>query len=368
MKINKEQIVNKLKAIQIPDSEKTVADFVKSINISKKEFILKIELDKKSSPLKNSLEKVVRNVISELIGDKIKLQIEITTADLNLKSVKINTNQPMQKVKNIIAVASGKGGVGKSTVASNLSVALAKNGAKVGLLDADVYGPSIPKMFGIEDVKPFVRKIDNKDYIVPVEKYGIKLLSIGLFVDPENALIWRGAMATSALKQFINDTDWGELDYLVVDLPPGTGDIHLTLVQTLAVTGAIIVTTPQDIAIADAIKGINMFRADKIEVPILGIIENMSWFTPAELPDNKYYIFGKNGGEKIADKYNVDLLGQIPIVQAIRENSDTGKISVLDSKTVEAKAFLKLAENVVLRIADRVKNQKATKIVEITTK
>ena len=243
-----------------------------------------------------------------------------------------------------------------------------KTGAKVGILDTDVYGPSIPKMFGVEKEKPYVKKINNKDYIIPIEKYGIKMLSIGFFVEPDNALIWRGAMATGALKQLINDTDWGELDYLILDLPPGTGDIHLTIVQTVSVTGAVIVTTPQDIAIADAIKGISMFNADKIEVPILGIIENMSWFTPAELPDNKYYIFGKGGGRKVAEKYNVKLLGQIPIVQSIRENGDIGKPSVLDFGTTESKAFLNIVQNMIISIEERNKNKKATKIVEITEK
>ena len=367
MKITKEQILGKLKTIQVPESNQTVADIVKEINISKKNIIVEAELDKKSMPLKNSLEKVIKSVISELAGKDVKIKLVITEG-LQLQKVKINTDKPLSGVKNIIAVASGKGGVGKSTVAVNLAVALHKNGAKVGILDADVYGPSIPKMFGVENEKPHVKKINNKDLIIPIEKYGLKMLSIGFFVEPDNALIWRGAMATGALKQLINDTDWGELDYLILDLPPGTGDIHLTIVQTIPVTGAVIVTTPQDIAIADAIKGISMFNADKIEVPILGIIENMSWFTPAELPDNKYYIFGRNGGKKVADKYNVKLLGQIPIVQSIRENGDIGKPSVLDFGTKESKAFLEIAQNMITSIKERNKNKKATKIVEITEK
>ncbi len=235
------------------------------------------------------------------------------------------TESMLKGVKNIIAVASGKGGVGKSTIAANLAIALAKTGAKVGLLDADIYGPSVPLMFDLEGEQPMGKDVDGKTKIIPIEKYGLKLLSIGFFVDPSQALIWRGAMATNALNQLINDTDWGELDYFIIDLPPGTGDIHLTLVQTLPVTGAVIVSTPQEVALADARKAFSMFQQKEINVPIIGLVENMSWFTPEELPENKYYIFGKEGAKKLAEDSNVVLVGQIPIVQSIRESGDNGK-------------------------------------------
>jgi ATP-binding protein involved in chromosome partitioning len=268
-------------------------------------------------------------------------------------------------VKNVIAVSSGKGGVGKSTVAANLAVALAKLGYKVGLLDADIFGPSVPKMFQVEDARPYAELIDGRDLIVPIEKYGIKLLSIGFFVDPDQATLWRGAMASNALKQLVGDANWGELDYFVLDTPPGTSDIHLTLVQTLAITGAVIVSTPQQVALADARKGINMYTNDKVNVPILGLVENMSWFTPAELPENKYYIFGKEGAKQLAEQMNVPLLGQIPIVQSICENGDKGTPAALDENSITGRAFLELAENVVKQTELRNAGQEATKIVEL---
>jgi ATP-binding protein involved in chromosome partitioning len=271
----------------------------------------------------------------------------------------------LPQVKNVIAVSSGKGGVGKSTVAANLAVALAKLGYKVGLLDADIFGPSVPKMFQVEDARPYAELIDGRDLIVPIEKYGIKLLSIGFFVDPDQATLWRGGMASNALKQLIGDANWGELDYFVLDTPPGTSDIHLTLVQTLAITGAVIVSTPQQVALADARKGINMYTNDKVDVPILGLVENMAWFTPAELPENKYYIFGKEGAKQLAEEMNVPLLGQIPIVQSICENGDKGTPAALDSDTITGRAFLALAENVVKQTEIRNAGQAPTKIVEL---
>jgi ATP-binding protein involved in chromosome partitioning len=268
-------------------------------------------------------------------------------------------------VKNIIAVFSGKGGVGKSTVSSNLAIALASMGYKVGLLDADIHGPSIPKMFGVENERPFVEEIDGRQLMQPIEKYGVKLLSIGFFVDPANALVWRGSMASNALKQLIADTVWGELDFFIMDLPPGTGDIHLTLVQTMGITGAIAVTTPQDVALADARKGINMFTGEKVNVPVLGIIENMSWFTPAELPENKYYIFGKDGGKRLSEELNVPLLGQIPLVQSIREGGDGGEPVAVNEDSITSIAFSNLAVKVVERVDDRNENRAATEKVEI---
>lgn len=268
-------------------------------------------------------------------------------------------------VKNIIAVASGKGGVGKSTVATNLAVALAKTGAKVGLIDADIFGPSIPKMFGEEDSQPFMESVDGREMIIPIEKYGVKMLSIGFFGNKDNALIWRGPVASNALKQLIIQGQWGELDYLLIDLPPGTSDIHLTIVQTLPVTGSVIVTTPQDVALADVIKGVSMFRSKSIEVPVLGIVENMSWFTPEELPENKYYIFGKDGGKDLARDMNIPFLGQIPIVMSIREGGDLGIPVAWKEETVTGIAFKELALNVVEQLDLRNANLKPTERVRI---
>jgi ATP-binding protein involved in chromosome partitioning len=276
-------------------------------------------------------------------------------------------NKYLPGVKNIVAIASGKGGVGKSTIAANLAIAVAKLGHKVGIIDADIFGPSIPKMLGVEEERPQVKKLENKDLIVPIQKYDLKILSIGLFISKFDATVWRGPMASKVLQQLIRDTDWGELDYMFFDLPPGTSDIHLTLVQTVPVTGAIIISTPQDIALADAIKGISMFRGKAIEVPILGLVENMSWFTPEELPDKKYYIFGKDGAKKIAEKFDVPVLGQIPIVQSIREGGDSGVPPVIDNKII-GKSFKDLAESFIKRIEYRNKHMKPTKVVEITRK
>jgi len=249
--------------------------------------------------------------------------------------------------KNIIAVASGKGGVGKSTVSANLAVALAKKGYKVGLLDADIFGPSIPKMFGVENAQVSLERKEGRDLIVPVESHGVKLLSIGFFVKKGDAIVWRGAMASGALKQLIGEGDWGELDYFLIDFPPGTSDVHLTLVQSVPITGAVIVSTPQEVALADAQKGIRMFTNEKVNVPILGLVENMAWFTPAELPNNRYYIFGKEGAKRLAEENNYALLGQIPIVQSIRENGDNGTPAALNEESVTGMAFFELADQVV---------------------
>ncbi len=271
-------------------------------------------------------------------------------------------------VKNIIAVSSGKGGVGKSTVSANLAIALAKLGYKVGLLDTDIFGPSMPKMFGVEDARPYAVHVDGRDLIEPVEKYGIKLLSIGFFVNPDTATLWRGGMATAALKQLIADADWGDLDYFILDTPPGTSDIHLTLLQTLAITGAVIVTTPQKVALADARKGIDMYVNDKVNVPVLGLIENMAYFTPAELPENKYYIFGRDGGKKLAEEMGVPLLAQIPIVQGICESGDDGRPAACNVDSVTGQAFLNLAQSVVTVTNRRNKEKPKTKIVQVNNK
>ena len=273
---------------------------------------------------------------------------------------------PLPNVKNIVAIASGKGGVGKSTVSVNMAVALAKLGYSVGLIDADVYGPSIPKMFDLESVKPVLKQIEGKDRIIPAEKYNVKVLSIGFFVDQKEALVWRGPMATSALKQLIHDGYWGDLDYLLIDLPPGTGDVHLTLVQSLAVTGVVIVSTPQAVALADAIKGISMFTGKSINVPVLGLVENMAWFTPEELPSNKYYIFGKDGCKNLAASMNVPLLGQIPLVQGIREGGDNGRPVADDENSVSGRAFMDLARETVRQVGIRNASADPTEIVQLT--
>jgi ATP-binding protein involved in chromosome partitioning len=271
----------------------------------------------------------------------------------------------LPQVKNVIAVSSGKGGVGKSTVSANLAIALAKLGYKVGLLDTDIFGPSMPKMFGVEEERPYAVEKDGRQLIEPIERYGVKLLSIGFFVRPDTATLWRGGMATSALKQLIADADWGELDYFVLDTPPGTSDIHLTLLQTLAITGAIIVSTPQKVALADARKGIDMYRNDKVNVPILGLVENMAYFTPAELPQNKYYIFGKNGCKNLAQEMGVPLLAQIPIVQSICESGDEGKPAALNVNSITGQSFLSFAQAVVTVVNRRNKEQPPTQIVGV---
>ena len=294
----------------------------------------------------------------------VSKDVEVTISTEFLSKPRPEVGKLLPNVKNVIAVSSGKGGVGKSTVAANLAIALARLGYKVGLLDCDIFGPSVPKMFQVEDVRPYAVKKDGRDLIEPIEKYGIKVLSIGFFVNPDTATLWRGGMASNALKQLIADADWGDLDYFVLDTPPGTSDIHLTLLQTLAITGAVIVSTPQNVALADARKGIDMYSNDKVNVPILGLVENMAWFTPAELPENKYYIFGKEGCKNLAKEMNVPLLAQIPLVQSICENGDNGTPAALDNTSITGLAFLNLAQAVVTVVNRRNKEQAPTQIVK----
>ena len=320
-----------------------------------------LTFEKPTDPFMKSMIKAAETAIHTYVSPEV--EVEITTE--SRQAARPEVGKLLPQVKNVIAVSSGKGGVGKSTVAANLAVSLAKLGYKVGLLDADIFGPSVPKMFQVEDARPYAEKIDGRDMIIPVEKYGVKLLSIGFFVDPDQATLWRGGMASNALKQLIGDAAWGELDYFLIDLPPGTSDIHLTVVQTLAMTGAVVVSTPQAVALADARKGINMFTNDKVNVPILGLVENMAWFTPAELPDNKYYIFGREGAKKLAEEMNVPLLGQIPIVQSICENGDKGTPVALDENTMTGRAFLSLAAAVVRQVDRRNVEKAPTQIVEM---
>ncbi|MCW3806895.1 Mrp/NBP35 family ATP-binding protein [Plebeiibacterium marinum] len=362
-------VLDALKHVRHPGKGKDIVSLEMvedDIRIDGKRISFSLLFDRANDPMIPSIKKACVQAVLTYVGEDADIKGNIYVKVKNKPSVA--PEQPLKDVKNIIAVASGKGGVGKSTVTSNLAVALAKEGYRVGLLDADIFGPSIPKMFKTEDARPVLEKVDGKDKIIPVEKYGIKMLSIGYFVDPKDATIWRGAMATNAIKQLITEGNWGELDYLLIDLPPGTSDIHLTMVQTLAITGAVIVTTPQDVALADAIKGVSMFNSKNINVPILGLVENMAWFTPAELPDNKYYIFGKDGGKKLAEELGVSLLGQIPIVQSIREGGDSGAPSATNENTLTGKAFMEVAGKIVEIIDKRNSDLPPTKVVEIKTR
>lgn len=295
----------------------------------------------------------------------VSKEVEVTIKTAFKSTPRPTVDKLLPQVKNIIAVSSGKGGVGKSTVSANLAIALAQLGYKVGLLDADIFGPSVPKMFGVEDAHVYSVEKDGRQLIEPIQKYGVKLLSVGFFVNADTATLWRGAMASNALKQLIADADWGDLDYFILDTPPGTSDIHLTLLQTLAITGAVIVSTPQDVALADARKGIDMYRNEKVNVPILGLVENMAWFTPAELPENKYYIFGKEGCKRLAAEMNTPLLAQIPLVQSICEHGDGGEPSAVDVNTMTGQAFLNLAKAVVTVTNRRNKEQNPTKRVQV---
>lgn len=343
--MTREQIVEALSGITNPQNQKNIVEsgLIENIEIlSDKQVKVTFKLTHSTKPLKNSLEKVVNQVIKETFGDDVNVQSVITEVAPKKEQ---EQEIPLKDVKNIIAVASGKGGVGKSTITANLACALAKMGFKVGLIDADIFGPSMPKMFNLEDYKPLTRNQNGKDLIVPGEQYGVKLLSMGFFVDKNSPVLWRGPMASNMLNQIIKDGDWGSLDYLLFDLPPGTSDIHLTVVQTLKLSGAIIVSTPQQVAVADVIKGINMFTHENVNVPILGIVENMAWFTPKELPENKYYIFGKNGCEKVAKDFNTDVLAQIPLVASICQSGDDGKPEVLQD-SILSDYFMNLAKKV----------------------
>ena len=318
-----------------------------------------LEFPRDTDPFLKSTVKAAEAAIKYHCGKDVEVTIETEFKSKPRPEVE----QLLPGVRNIIAVSSGKGGVGKSTVSANLAIALARLGYKVGLLDTDIFGPSMPKMFNIEDARPYAVKKDGRDLICPIEQYGVKLLSIGFFVSPTTATLWRGGMATSALKQLIADADWGELDYFILDTPPGTSDIHLTLLQTLPITGAIIVSTPQQVALADARKGIDMYRNEKVNVPILGLIENMAWFTPAELPQNRYYIFGREGCKQLAEEMQVPLLAQIPLVQSICDSGDAGTPAALSSETATGLAFINLAQAVVTVVNRRNKELPKTKIV-----
>lgn len=357
-------ILEALKNVRYPGNGKNLveAEMVEDdIRIDGMKVTFSLIFDKSTDPFIKSVVKAAETAILTYVNPNTEIQGNIA---VKFRQNVAKPTKMLPGVKNIIGVSSGKGGVGKSTVASNLAVALAEQGYKVGLLDADIFGPSMPKMFGVEDEPVYMDEVDGRHLIAPVEKYGVKLLSIGFLVEKDNAVLWRGGMASNALKQLIGEANWGDLDYFVIDMPPGTSDIHLTLVQTLAITGAIVVTTPQEVALADAKKGISMFRSDKVNVPVLGIVENMAWFTPAEHPDEKYYIFGNGGGKRLAEALGVDTLAQIPLVAGICENGDKG-VPVALNNTVSGEAFRNLALKVVEAVNNRNEQLPPTQKVEL---
>lgn len=366
MAITKDDVLNALGHVNDPDLMKDLVtlNMVEDVAVDGNKVSFTVRLTTPACPLKEKIKNDCVKAIHQYVGADVETDVTMTASVTSHRDSSINI---LPSVKNIICVASGKGGVGKSTVAVNLAIALAKQGAKVGLIDADIYGPSVPTMMGIRGQRPGVRLIKDKHFIEPIEVHGIKVLSMGVLVDDKQAIVWRGPMVTSALKQFVTDTLWGRLDYLILDMPPGTGDVHLTMIQTVHVTGAVIVTTPQEVALADARKGLAMFRLDTLNVPVLGVVENMSYFTPAELPDNKYYIFGKDGGKKFAEEYELPLLGELPLVQSVREGGDEGTPIALRDPDIDisSRAFRDLAINVAQQIAIRNANVGVTVSVEV---
>ena len=363
MRFSEIDVLNALSKVQDPDLHQDLVTLkmIKDVKVEGKKISFTVVLTTPACPLKEKIKKDCLEAIHTTLSIDLEVDINMT-AEVTSNPNDLSGSIP--DIKNIIAISSGKGGVGKSTVASNLAVALSKTGAKVGLIDADIFGPSVPTMFDVVDARPGVVEEDGKTFVLPISKHGIKLISIGFLSPSDQAIVWRGPMASSALRQFIGDVKWGSLDYLLIDLPPGTSDIHLTLVQAVGLTGAVVVTTPQKVALADAQKGLAMFNQVQINVPILGVVENMAYFTPSELPDNKYYIFGKDGGKKFAEKHNVPLLGEIPIEQSIREGGDSGEpIALGDSVT--AHAFTELAEKVAQQVAIRNATKEVTKPLEM---
>ncbi|GGC44304.1 iron-sulfur cluster carrier protein [Parapedobacter defluvii] len=346
--ITKEQVLHALSHVDDPDLKKDLVtlNMIKNVEITPSKIRFDVVLTTPACPLKGHIEHACRNAIALFVDKNIAVDINMTSRVIGSKS-----NQ-LSNIKNIILVASGKGGVGKSTVAANLALALHAKGAKTGLLDADIYGPSLPIMFGLEGARPKASKTaEGKTKIEPIEKFGLKLLSIGFFTDPNQPVPWRGPMVSTAVKQLFNDADWGELDYLVVDLPPGTGDVHITVAQGFPISGAVIVTTPQNVALADAVRGVGMFLMDSINIPLLGVVENMAYFTPAELPDHKYYIFGKDGGKRLAERFNAPFLGEIPLVKGISDSGDNGLPVMMDDENPAAAAFLEIAGKVAQQLS-----------------
>ena len=378
MAITSQDILDTLSGVRYPGNGKSLVEnnMVKNVKLEGNNLFFTLEFDKPTNPFVKSVVRMAETAIEQKYGESLKVKGNVDIAFLQQPAQTPAPRPVLPGVKNIIGISSGKGGVGKSTVAANVAIALAAKGYKVGLLDADIFGPSMPRMFGVEDEPLYMVNQEGKDWIEPIEKYGVKMLSIGFLVAKENAVLWRGSMASNALRQLITDAWWGDLDYFVIDMPPGTSDIHLTLVQTLPITGVVIVTTPQEVALADARKGIAMFKEDKINVPVLGIVENMAWFTPESHPDEKYYIFGKGGGVELAEKLGVKLLVQIPLVAGICEAVDNGKPTSSDlvancltgdnsCQNVEAMAFSLLADSIVTQCDERNRNLPPTQKVEV---
>lgn len=363
--ITEADVLKALTNVDDPDFGKDIVslNMVKDVKVEGKKVSFTVELTTPACPMKEMIHKACINAIKIFVDKEAEVEVNMTARVLGARAA--DGGDLLPDVKNIIAVGSGKGGVGKSTVSTNLAIALAKTGAKVGYLDADIYGPSAPLMFGMQGERPMMREVNGKGMIEPLERFGVKVMSIGFLVDEKQAVVWRGPMATGALKQFITDVYWGELDYLIIDMPPGTGDIHLTLVQTIPITGAVIVTTPQNVAMADAKKAMMMFKNANIQVPILGIVENMAYFTPAELPDNKYYIFGKDGGKQLAEQFEVPFLGEVPLVQSIREGADKGFPAVLNDEPVSLAAFTEITQKVARNVVLRNANLNPTQVVTV---
>lgn len=357
-------ILEALKNVRYPGNGKNIVEaqmVADDIRIDGNKVSFSLVFEKPTDPFAKSLVKAAEAALKTFVGEFVEPTVSMTF----LKQTPAAVKNVLPGVKNIIGVSSGKGGVGKSTVSSNLAVALAREGYKVGLLDADIFGPSVPKMFGVEDEQVYMHEVDGRPLIIPVERYGVKMLSIGFLVDRNSAVLWRGGMASNALKQLIEEADWGELDYFLIDMPPGTSDIHLTLVQTLAITGVVVVTTPQEVALADARKGISMFVGDKVNVPVLGLVENMAWFTPEKHPDEKYYIFGNGGGCRLAQEAGVPLLAQIPLVGSVCSGGDAGAPVALDGDTITGNAFAHLAHEVIDAVQKRNDTLPATVKVDV---
>lgn len=358
-------VLKALSTVEEPDFKKDLVtlDMVKDIVIRGNAISFTVILTTPACPLKDVIKQRCLRAIHSMVDKNAQVHINFTSRTTTFRTDKKDV---LKDVKNIVAVVSGKGGVGKSTVAANLALALSNGGAKVGLMDADIYGPSVPIMFGIRGERPKMRDVNGKGKIVPIDRYGIKVMSIGLLIDEKQAVVWRGPMVSSAVRQFVSDVDWGELDYLVIDMPPGTGDIHLTIVQTVPVTGAIVVSTPQMVALADAKKGITMFTQPGLKVPVIGLVENMSYFTPAELPDNKYYIFGKEGGRKLASEFDIPFLGEIPLVQSICEGGDLGIPVMISDDQTSRKAFTEFSDNAIRAISMINAQMPVTEVSELT--
>jgi ATP-binding protein involved in chromosome partitioning len=367
--MEKKDILGVLDGLTLPGEGQSISQSgaVTNINIFGHEVVIDLTLKTPALHIKKRVISDVTQALEQTFGPDIKAQINITVPQAPARDPNLIKGKPIAGIKNIVAIASGKGGVGKSTVTANLAISLAEMGFSVGVLDADIYGPSIPIMFDVAGERPLSVQVEGKSKMAPIEQYGVKILSIGFFTQPNQAVIWRGPMAAKALNQMIFDAAWGELDFLLIDLPPGTGDIHLSIMQSLPISGAVVVSTPQNVALADARKGVAMFAQEHIQVPVLGIVENMAYFTPSELPDNKYYIFGQSGARHLAEDLDVEFLGEIPLVQSIRESGDVGRPAALQGGTPAAEAFLVLTREVVGQTVKRNKDLPPTEAIKITT-